>query len=34
VQLSGNYYLGKAHLRRPGDRYRLAAFFALRKKAG
>jgi hypothetical protein len=32
VQISGNYYLGKAMLWRPNGRYRLAAFFALRKQ--
>lgn len=31
VQLSGNYYLGKAFLRNSGGGYSLAAFFALRK---
>ncbi|HYO49427.1 MAG TPA: hypothetical protein VEW94_06215 [Chloroflexia bacterium] len=33
VQVSGNYYLGKAFLRRPDGRYRLAAFFALQKES-
>jgi hypothetical protein len=33
VQVSGNYYLGKAFLIRPGGRYRLAAFFALQKES-
>jgi hypothetical protein len=31
VQITGDYYLGKAMLWRPGGRYRLAAFFVLRK---
>jgi hypothetical protein len=32
VQLTGGYYLGKAVLWRPNGRYRLAAFFVLRKQ--
>lgn len=32
VQVTGNYYLGKAYIRRPGGRLRLAAFFALQKE--
>jgi len=32
VQVTGNYYLGKAYIRRPGGTYRLAAFFALQKE--
>jgi hypothetical protein len=31
VQITGNYYLGKAMLYGPGGHYRLAAFFVLRK---
>jgi len=31
VQLTGDYYLGKAYLSKPGGGYKLAAFFALRK---
>jgi hypothetical protein len=33
VQVTGNYYLGKAYIRRSGDDYRLAAFFALQKES-
>ena len=33
VRISGNYYLGKAHLRLPTGHYHLAAFFALRQEA-
>lgn len=32
VQVTGNYYLGKAYIRRRGGTYRLAAFFALQKE--
>jgi hypothetical protein len=32
VQVTGNYYLGKAYIRRPGESYRLVAFFALQKE--
>jgi hypothetical protein len=32
VQLTGDYYLGKAYLWRAGE-YRLAGFFALRGEA-
>ena len=32
VQVTGNFYLGKAYIRRPGAAYRLAAFFALQKE--
>src|SRR5687768_12447582 len=32
VQITGNYYLGKAYIRRPGGHYRLAAYFALQKE--
>jgi len=32
VQITGNYYLGKAYIRRGQGDYRLAAFFALQKE--
>lgn len=32
VQVTGNYYLGKAYIRKSGDDYRLVAFFALQKE--
>jgi hypothetical protein len=32
VQITGGYYLGKAMLRGAGARYKLAAFFALRRE--
>jgi hypothetical protein len=32
VQITGNYYLGKALLYGAGGKYRLAAFFALQKE--
>jgi hypothetical protein len=33
VQLTGNYYLGKAYLRLPTGHYHLAAFFTLRRES-
>lgn len=32
VQITGNYYLGRAFLRRPSGGYRLTAFFALQEE--
>jgi hypothetical protein len=34
VQVGPDYYLGKAHLRLPGGRWRTVAFFALRSIGG